>query len=222
MIIIHHLQNSRSQRLIWLMEELGLEYEVKVYARDPVTNLAPAEYRALHPLGKAPVVSVDGKVLVETGAIIDYFMDRYPEKNLCPPLNHAARDRYQYWMHAGEGSLMPLLVMTLFFNRMETSPPFFIRPIVKAVTGRVREAYLTPSTRKMLDYIEAELGRSDWFAGDEMTAADIMMSFPVEAAMSRANTGKACPNTLAWLERIHARPGYKIAVEKGGEQKILG
>ena len=221
MITIHHLENSRSLRVIWLLEELGLDYEVKRYQRDTVTNLAPDAYKALHPVGKAPIITVDDSAIAETGAIIEYLMDRHPEAGLRPEAGDAMRDRYHYWMHASEGSLMPLLVMSLFFTRMETVPPFFIRPIVKMVTGRIRDMYLTPSTTTMLDYIEAELGKSDWFAGDKMTAADIMMSFPVEAAMARVAGGRAMPNTQAWLERIHARPAYQVAVKMGGEQEIL-
>ncbi len=221
MITVHHLQNSRSQRIIWLMEELGVDYDVQIHERDPDTRLAPASYKALHPLGKAPVVRVDGEALAETGAIIEYFVDRHPEKALKPEIGTPARDRYNYWMHAAEGSLMPLLVMSLFFTQMETSPPFFIRPFVKPVTGRVREMYLRPSLKNILEYVEMQLSQSDWFAGDTFTAADIMMSFPMEAAMVRANIGKPCPSCLEWLERVHARPGYKIAVEKGGEQTIL-
>lgn len=221
MITIHHLENSRSLRLIWLLEELGITYDVKVYQRDPVTNLAPDAYRALHPLGKAPVMTMDGKVLAETGAIIEFLMDLFPNAGLRPEPGAPGREKYQYWLHAAEGSLMPLLVMSLFFNRMETVPPFFIRPIIKMVTGRIRDMYLTPSTTNMIDYIEAELGQTGWFAGDRLSAADIIMSFPVEAAMSRAKLEKPYPNIQAWLDRIHERPAYKIAVEKGGEQQIL-
>lgn len=222
MITVHHLQNSRSLRVIWLMEELGVDYQVAVYDRDPVTNLAPESYRALHPLGKAPVVTVGDDTLAETGAIIEYFMDRHPDAGLRPEIGDPAREKYQYWLHAAEGSLMPLLVMALFFGRMETVPPFFIRPIVKTVTGKIREMYLTPSTANMMDFIEAELGKSSWFAGDKISGADIMMSFPLEAAMARVELGRSYTNIKAWLEKIHARPAYAKAVEKGGVQEILG
>lgn len=222
MITVHHLQNSRSLRVIWLMEELGVDYEVALYDRDPVSNLAPASYRALHPLGKAPVVTVGDDTLAETGAIIEYFMDRHPDAGLRPEIGDPAREKYQYWLHAAEGSLMPLLVMALFFGRMETVPPFFIRPVVKAVTGKIREMYLTPSTTNMMDFIEAELGKSSWFAGEKISGADIMMSFPLEAAMARVTNGKSYPNIERWLEKIHARPAYQKAVEKGGVQDILG
>ena len=221
MITVHHLQNSRSLRVIWLMEELGVDYSVSVYERDPETNLAPAAYKSLHPLGKAPIVTVGDKAVAETGAIIEYFMDQHPEAGLRPERGDPAREKYHYWLHAAEGSLMPLLIMALFFNRMETVPPFFIRPVIKAVTGKIRDMYLTPSTTSMIDFIEAELGQSEWFAGEKLTAADIMMSFPMEAAMSRVELGKPYPNIENWLDRIHERPAYKIAVEKGGEQQVL-
>ena len=221
MITVHHLQNSRSLRIVWLMEELGVPYEVKTYDRDPVSNLAPDAYRALHPLGKAPVVTVDDQTLVETGAIIEYFLDRYPQANLRPAGGSEDLTRFQLWMHASEGSLMPLLVMSLFFSRMETQSPFFIRPMIKMVTGRVRDFYLTPSTNTQLAFIESELGKRAYFAGDEISGADIIMSFPLEAASVRLGLSENYPNISAWLERIHARPAYKMAVEKAGAQDIL-
>lgn len=221
MITVHHLKNSRSMRIIWLMEELGLDYELKVYDRNPETNLAPEDYRALHPLGKAPLVTVDGVTLAETGAIVEYFLDKHPESGLRPDQGTPERVPYQYWMHAAEGSLMPLLIMQLFFTRMETTPPFPIKQIVKAVTGKVRDLYLSPSLKGIMSYVEAELGKSEYFAGDKLSGADIMMSFPLEAGMARANTGIAMPNTIAWLERIHSRPAYKAAVQKGGAQEIV-
>ena len=221
MITVHHLQNSRSLRIVWLMEELGVPYEVKTYDRDPVSNLAPDAYRALHPLGKAPVVTVDDQTLVETGAIIEYFLDRYPQANLRPAGGSEDLTRFQLWMHASEGSLMPLLVMSLFFSRMETQSPFFIRPIIKAVTGRVREFYLTPTTNTQLAFIESELAKRPYFAGEQLTGADIIMSFPLEAASARLGLSENYPSIAVWLERIHARPAYKAAVEKAGAQDIL-
>ncbi|MFC6198466.1 glutathione S-transferase family protein [Ponticaulis profundi] len=221
MITIHHLQNSRSMRLLWLMEELGLDYEVKVYARDPETNLAPEDYKALHPLGKSPIVTDGDNVLAETGAIVEYFMDRYPNAGMRPDLHDPARARYHYWMHAAEGSYMPPLVMGLFFSRMETQPPFFLRPIIKAVTGRVRDLYLSPTTKALFEYANEQLGYSDWITGPYLTGADIMMSYPLEAASARLGLGDAYPNIAAYVARIHARPGYQRAVEKGGEPEIL-
>ena len=221
MITVHHLKNSRSMRIIWLMEELGLDYELKTYDRDPNSQLAPADYRSLHPLGKAPIVTVNDKTLAETGAIVEYFLDLHPGSPLRPEVGSNERVPYQYWMHAAEGSLMPLLIMQLFFSRMETTPPFPIKQIVKVVTGKVRDFYLTPSLTSMLSYIEETLGRSKYFAGEQLTGADIMMSFPLEAAMERANVGIELPNIAKWLEGIHSRPAYKAAIEKGGAQTLV-
>ena len=203
-------------RIIWLMEELGIEYDVKVYTRDPVSNLAPAEYKALHPLGKAPVVSDGDIMLAETGAIVEYFMDKYPDSGLRPAIGTPERQPYHYWMHFAEGSLMPLLVFQLFMTRMETQPPFFMRPIVKAVTGQLRKTYHTPTLSAQLAYVEAELGKSTWFAGEKMTGADIMMSFPLEAASGRIGLD-AYPNITTWLRRVRALPNYQTAFAKSGE-----
>ena len=220
MITVHHLQNSRSMRIIWLMEELGLDYDIKIYARDATTNLAPADYKALHPLGKAPVVTDDGQTLAETGAIVEYFLDKYPDSGLRPAPGTPERIAYNYWMHFSEGSLMPLLVFQLFLTRMETQPPFFIRPIVSAVTGKLRTAYHTPTLNAQLAFIEAELGRSTWFAGEKMSGADIMMSYPLDAASGRIGLS-SYPNINAWLERLRAIPSYQAAIAKGGELDVV-
>ena len=222
MLTVHHLENSRSIRILWMLEELGVPYEVKLYARDSQTNLAPASYRDLHPLGKAPVITEGELVLAETGAIIEYLLDSNPDCGLRPPIGSPERQRYHYWLHAAEGSLMPLLVLTLFFGRMETQPPFPIRSIVKLVTGQVRKLYLTPTLTSLLDYIDQELSTSTWFAGEQLTAADIMMGFPLEAAAARGAVGASHPHALAWIERMRARPAYKAAIEKGGHLDILG
>lgn len=220
MIVVHHLENSRSQRILWLLEELGLEYEVKRYGRDKTTSLAPLELKKIHPLGKSPVITDDGTVVAETGAIIEYIIDRHGGGRLIPPANSPERLRYTYWMHAAEGSVMPLLVMTLIFNRVETGVPWFIRPIAKGISGQVRSAYLGPNLNANLSHMEAELTKSTWFAGEELTAADIMMSFPVEAAAVRT-LGDGYPKLHAFLERIHARPAYKKALERGGPYELM-
>ena len=222
MTTVHHLQNSRSMRVIWLMEELGVDYELKVYERAPQTSLAPADYRALHPLGKAPIVTDGDTVLAETGAIVEYFLEKYPDAGLQPPPGTPERVKYQYWMHTAEGSLMPLLMMQLFFNRMENEPPFPIKQMVRMVTGKVRGFYLTPSLTNLLTYINDELGKSTYFAGETLTGADIMMSFPLEAATARGGMNDSIPHVLSWLERIHAHPAYKRAEEKGGKTEIIG
>jgi glutathione S-transferase len=221
MITVHHLENSRSQRVLWLLEELGLEYEVKRYERDKTTNLAPPELKTVHPLGKSPVISDDGLVIAETGAIIEYLIDKHGGARLIPPAASPERLRYTYWLHAAEGTVMPLMVMTLIFNRIETGAPWIIRPIAKAISSQVRSAYIGPNLKANVDYMEAELGRSTWFAGEELTAADVMMSFPAEAAAVRTDLGSEYPKLSSFLDRVHARPAYKKALERGGPYALL-
>jgi glutathione S-transferase len=220
MITVHHLENSRSQRILWLLEELGLEYQVKRYERDKTTNLAPPELAAVHPLGKSPVISDGGQVVAETGAIVEYIVERHGGGRLVPPAGSPERLRYTYWLHAAEGSVMPLLVMQLVFHRVETAAPWLIRPIARAIAAQVRAAYLAPSLKAVLDFMEAELARSAWFAGEELTAADVMMSFPVEAAAVRADLRSAYPRLQAFLERVQARPAYRRALERGGPYSL--
>ena len=215
MITVHHLADSRSQRVIWLLEELGLEYEVKRYERDAKTHLAPPELKAVHPLGKSPVISDGDLVVAETGAIIEYVLDVYGKGRLIPPAGSPERLRYTYWMHAAEGTVMPLLVMALIFGRVETDTPWFIRPIAKAISGQVKSSYLEPNIQANLEQMQAELERSTWFAGEEFTAADVQMSFPVEAAATRIDLAEY-PKLREFLDRIHARPAYRAALEKGG------
>lgn len=221
MLTVHHLENSRSQRVLWLLEELGLDYEIKHYKRDPETSLAPPELKSVHPLGKSPVVTDGELVVAETGAIIEYLVENYGEGRLIPPPNTPERLRYTYWMHAGEGTVMPLLVMSLIFNRVDTVAPWIIRPIAKAVTGTVRTSYLNPNLEANLAHMEAELGTSEWFAGDEFTAADVQMSFPLEAAAARGGLDREYPKLNGFLERIHRRPAYKKALERGGPYSIM-
>jgi len=222
MITVHHLNNSRSQRVLWLLEELGAEYEVKRYERDPQTMLAPASLRAVHPLGKSPVITDGGLTLAESGAIIEYLAGRYGDGRLVPAAGTNERLRYTYWMHYAEGSAMPPLLLKLVFDRVETAPmPFFIRPVARAIAGRARSSFIEPQIKLHLDFMEQELGRSPWFAGDEFTAADIQMSFPIEAAAARAGLDASRPKLMAYLERIHARPAYTRALDKGGRYELL-
>lgn len=217
MIIVHHLEHSRSQRILWLLEELGVPYQVKRYQRDKTTNLAPPELMKIHPLGKSPVIDDAGEIIAETGAIIEHIVDVHGAGRLAPGRESPDYLRYKYWMHAAEGSYMPPLVMALFLNRMETAPmPFFARPVAKRLTRGVRDLYLNHTTKALFDYAESQLGRSDWLAGDEFTAADIIMSFPLEAAHTRIDTANDRPKITAFLDRIHARPAYARALEKGG------
>lgn len=221
MITVHHLNNSRSQRILWLLEELGVPYEIKRYQRDPKTMLAPPELRAVHPLGKSPVVDDDGTVLAESGAIVEYLADRYGTGTLIPPHGTPQRLRCNYWLHYAEGSAMPPLLLKLVFHRVETAPmPFFARPIAKGIAGKVQHGFVDPQIALHLDYMEGELGKSAWFGGPEFSVADIQMSFPLEAAASRGGLNESRPKLRAFLQRIHARPAYQRALARGGEYTL--
>ena len=215
MITVHHLNNSRSQRVLWLLEELGQPYEVKRYERNAQTMLAPPELHAVHPLGKSPVITDGAHTIAETGAIVDYLIDTYGEGRLIPPAGTEERLRYTYWMHFAEGSAMPPLVMTLVFGALPSRVPFFIRPVAKLISDNVQKSFLRPNIEAQLKLMEAELGKSTWFAGSELTGADVMMSFPVEAAGSRGGLGDA-PKLKQWLATVHARPAYQAALKRGG------
>ncbi len=223
MITVHHLNNSRSQRVLWLLEELSLPYQVKHYQRDARTMLAPPELKAIHPLGKSPVIDDDGVVVAESGNIVGYLVERYDTGRLAPPAGTPQRLRYNYWMHYAEGSAMTPLLLKLIFNRIATAPmPFFVKPVARAIVARANSAFIDPQLRLHFDYIEGELNRSEWFAGDAFSAADIQMSFPLEAAAMRDGNAAKRPKTGAFLERIHARPAYRAALEKGGKYELLG
>lgn len=217
MITVHHLNNSRSQRVLWLLEELGLPYEIKHYQRDPQTMLAPESLRQVHPLGKSPVIT-DGELTVaESGAIIEYLVERHGNGHLVPPAGSPERLRFRYWMHFAEGSAMPPLLMKLVFTTIERSKmPFFVKPIAKTISRKVQGTLVDPNLKRQLDFMEAELGKSEWFAGREFSAADIQMSFPVEASVQRAGLDASRPKLMAFLKRIHARPAYQRALERGG------
>ena len=217
MITVHHLNNSRSQRVLWLLEELGVAYEIKHYQRDPKTLLAPPELRAVHPLGKSPVITEDGLTLAESGAILEYLIERHGGGRLIPPPGTPERLRYRYWMHFAEGSAMAPLLMKLVFDRVERAPvPFFAKPIVRRVADAARKSFIDPQIRTQLDFMESELGKSTWFAGNEFTAADIQMSFPLEAAAARAGLDATRPRLMGFLAHSHARAAYQRALEHGG------
>lgn len=202
MIRVHHLENSRSQRILWLLEELGLPYEVIRYERDKKTMLAPPSLRRVHPLGKSPVIEDGGRAIAETGAIVDYLVEKAGGA-LGPPANRDSVLRYRQFVHYAEGSLMPPLLALLVVNRL-------------GLLGRPARKKLLAMFARHLAWLEAELGTRAWFAGDEFSAADVMMSFPLEAARLRAGLGTDYPNLLDWLERIHARPAYAAALKAGG------
>jgi glutathione S-transferase len=222
MIVVHHLNNSRSQRVLWLLEELGVPYEIRHYQRNPQTMLAPPELLAVHPLGKSPVISDGDLTLAESGAIIEYLATRYGEGRLLPPAGSPERLRYTYWLHFAEGSAMPPLLLKLVFRRVANAPaPFFVRPIARAISNRVLSTFVEPQIKRQLDYMEGELGKTTWFAGDNFSAADIQMSFPLEAAAARGGLDASYPKLSAYLQRIHARPAYQKALEKGGPYTLL-
>lgn len=205
MIIVHHLENSRSQRVLWMLEELGLPYEIKRYERNRKTMLAPPELKRVHPLGKSPVIEDAGdpnRIIAETGAIVEYLVDR-ADGRLGAPANRTAALEYRYWLHYAEGSLMPPLLLKLVLGRI----PLFGKAALKRVQ---------PMIDVHLDFIETHLATRPWFTGDTMTAADVMMSFPLEAARSRGGLDASRPATIAWLDKVHARPAYQAALRNGG------
>ena len=222
MITLHHLNNSRSQRILWLLEELGVPYEIKRYQRDATTMLAPPELRAVHPLGKSPVLTDGNLTVAESGAIVEYLLERYGNGRLVPKPGTPERLRYTYWLHFAEGSAMSPLLMKLVFDRLETAPmPFFVKPIARGIAAKVKSSFIEPNIKAQLDYMEAELGKTTWFAGEAFSAADIQMSFPVEAAAARGGLDAARPNLMAFLGRIHALPAYQRAIEKGGPFELM-
>lgn len=206
MIVVHHLENSRSQRVLWLLEELELPYEVKRYERNTKTMLAPPALKQVHPLGKSPVIEDveedERRAIAETGAIVEYLVEK-AEGRLGPPANRDSVLRYRHFLHYAEGSMMPPLFGLLIVNRL-------------GLLGRPAKAPILKMLANHLDWLESELSSRDWFAGDEFTAADIMMSFPLEVSRSRAGLGADHPNLIDWLERIHARPAYGAALQAGG------
>jgi glutathione S-transferase len=221
MLTVHHLNHSRSQRVLWLLEELEVPYEIKRYERDAATLLAPAALRQVHPLGKSPVVTDGALTVAESGAIVEYVLERHGQGRLAPAPGSDARRRFTYWLHYAEGSLMPLLVMKLVFAQVgKARAPFFVRPLIRAIVRKVNRGYLDRELKLHLDFLEGELGAGAWFAGDAFSAADIQMSFPVEAAFVRGD-GSAHPRLRDWLARIHARPAYRRALERGGPYEVL-
>lgn len=221
MITVHHLNNSRSQRVLWLLEELGVPYRIKHYRRDARTMLAPPELKAVHPLGKSPVIDDDGLVVAESGNIVEYLVGKYGQGRLAPAAGTPERLRYNYWLHYAEGSAMLPLLLKLIFGRIATSPmPFLVKPVARAIVAKVNGEFIDPQLKLHFDYIEGELGRTEWFAGSRFSAADIQMSFPLEAAAARGGDAVG-PKTRAFVERIHAMPAYQAALEKGGPYELM-
>lgn len=223
MITVHHLENSRSQRILWLLEELGIDYELRRYGRDKETGLAPPELVDVHPLGKAPVITDGGKTIAESGAIIEYLMYEYDDGKLRPEEGSDERLAYNYWLHYAEGTFAPLMILSLVLSRIEQAPvPFFIKPVSKGIAQKVRDAYLDANVDRNLEFMDATLQRSRWFAGNVFTAADVQMSFALEAAEVRTDLADGYPHLAAFLETIRARAAYKRALDKGGHYELMG
>ena len=231
MLQVHHLENSRSQRILWLLEELQVPYEVVVHRRDVKTLLAPDALRAFHPLGKSPVIQDGAVTVAESGAIIEYLIERYapawgmeaPGSMAGVPPAGADRLDYRYWLHYAEGTLMPLLVMTLIFGMIPRNPmPFFVRPVARAISARVQATFLNPRLRDNLDFLEAALVDRDWLLGSHLSGADAQMSFAALALLRRRPPGVACPNLAAYVARIEARPAWQRALQRGGPLTLLG
>ncbi len=221
MITVHHLNNSRSQRILWLLEELDVPYDVKRYERDAQTMLAPAELRAIHPLGKSPVITDDALTLAESGAIIEYLADRYGAGELIPAPGTPERLRCNYWLHYAEGSAMPPLLLKLVFQRTARAPaPFFVRPVAKAIARAVQRRFIDPQLKLHLDYLESALGAHEWFVDDRFSVADIQLSFPLEAFAARGGLDDKRPHLCEFLARIHARPAYQRALQRGGVYQL--
>ncbi len=221
MIIVHHLNNSRSQRVLWLLEELDLDYTIEFYRRQPSLR-APADLRVIHPLGKSPVIVDGDKTIAESGAIAEYLVDVYGNERLVPPTGTEERLQYTYWLHYAEGSLMPPLLVELLAGQIAgPQVPWFARPVARRIAGTLRDRFIDPEIKLHLDFIEGKLAESPYFCGSDLTAADIQMSFPLEAATARGGLNQSRPKTWDWLNRIHARPAYRSALEKGGAYELL-
>ena len=219
MLTVHHLNNSRSQRVLWLLEELDVPYEIVRYQRQPNMR-APAELVAVHPLGKSPVITDQGNTIAESGAIIEYIIDTYGEGRLIPPAKTPERLRYTYWLHYAEGSAMPPLFLKLLFTLMPKRAPALLRPLVRKVSNQALTSLVNPLLKQHMAFWETELEKSQWFAGNEFTAADIQMSFPLEGGAARGGLEQGHPKAMAFLDRIHARPAYVRALEKGGPYQV--
>ena len=218
MITVHHLDNSRSQRILWLLEELELPYDIRFYKRDPRTMQAPRSLRRIHPLGKAPIITdTEGDVtLAESGAIIEYLVERYGNGRLQPERGTPEHVQFLYWLHYAEGSAMPPLLLKLVFGLLPTRVPFIIRPVASLIARGVQSRIINPQLRLHMDFWEQSLSQREWFTGKDFTAADIQMSFPLEAAATRAGALPGRPHVGAFLRRIHARPAYQRALGRGG------
>ncbi|NKC12088.1 MAG: glutathione S-transferase family protein [Gammaproteobacteria bacterium] len=220
MITLHHLEYSQSFRILWLLEELGVEYSLKMYERDKATHLAPPQYKALSPTSAAPVITDGELVLAESNAIMDYVLDQYPSDQLRPPPGSPQRARYLFWYHAAQGSMTPVLLMDSIFGIMQKRVPFFLRGIIAAVLEKAQHGFVKPRLETLLRKAEEDLATAPWFGGSALSAADIVISYPMESAHMRGYLSDAFPHCRAWLERIYAYPSFKVAREKDGKPSV--
>ena len=220
MITVHHLEYSQSFRVLWLLEELGVDYDLKLYPRDPKTRLAPVDYKAVSPLGTAPCISDGDLVLAESNAIMDYIIDKHPSGTLRPEAGSSHRARYLFWFHASQGSLMPVMLIDTLLGMIEKRSPFFVRPLLKPIFKLTRGGFSKPRVTALWEKAERDLANAPWFGGDDLTLADIVMSYPMESAAQRGLFEKKYPNCAAWVERMHALPSFQRAVEKDGKDSI--
>ncbi|MBQ4827954.1 glutathione S-transferase [Alteromonas sp. MMG017] len=218
MLTLHHLNNSRSQRILWLLEELGVDYNIEHYQRDSTTNLAPDALRAVHPLGRSPVLTTPEGAIAESGAIVEYLVRKYGQTSFTSPESGENLQQYLFWLHFAEGSLMPPLVARLVLEkaRQKGAKPFFIKPITNKLIDGILNAYYGPNLAQSLRYVESYLAHHTWFAGEQPTGADVQMIFPLESLVASGNA-KDFPAIREYVKRVHARPAYKQALEKGGE-----
>lgn len=228
MLIVHHLEKSRSQRILWLLEELGLPYELKLYKRDPATLLAPPALKAIHPLGKSPVVTDGDVTLAESGAILEYLADQFEQgvqgdlEHLIPVRGSIEQRQCRFWMHYAEGSLMNWLVMKAVFVVLPSRPmPFFVRPVARQLCRQVLTVLVDPNLTTAMEFMESHLEKHLWFAGDRLTLCDFQMSYAVESVLSRGTQSDLYPRLLAYRERINARPAYQRAIQRGGPVVLL-
>lgn len=217
MLTLHYLEDSRSHRILWMLEELQIPYEIKVYRRDPKTNLGPESFKQVHPAGKFPVVTQDDYVIAESGAIVEYLAQNFGDGRFLPN-DTDTKLAYTYWMHYAEGSLMPLLVMKQIFRKaLETPMPFFIKPIIRILPDKIGSLYLDPTLGSHLDFVNEHLGTVTWLCGDQLTGADFLMSFPLEGVMvSNPTLAQQYPNIRRYVKQFQARDAYKSALEKAG------
>jgi glutathione S-transferase len=221
LLTLHHLEYSQSFRILWLLEVLGVQYELVTYERDPKDLLAPPAYKDLSPLGTAPVITEGDLVLAETNAIIDYLLDRYPNDRLRPPAGAPHRARYLFWYHTGQGTLTPLMLNETFFTLIRQRVPFLFKPLVVLVLNRAADGFLKPRLRRLLAKAEQDLGEVPWFGGETLTAADIVLSYAMESAKLKGYLTEAHPNCRAWLERMYADPAFQAAKARDGREQMV-